>query len=203
MGAREVIRQLFYLGVYCLVALSSFVWLSYIRAPIDWLVLAEGAALIILGLSGIILLTYFLRNYRPRELVVVLPGVFAMFVGMVILWLTQMLLLRFVFSSVFIAVFIVVYNFVLYFEDIFPPQHSHRELMHHRYIEYGRTLFWTVVVILIAYHAWEMQAEVYKQFRTQLSDVPALLQLVSVFGAGGCLAFLAFHNKLSEIERQK
>jgi len=102
--------------------------------------------------------------------------------------------------------FIGAFSFMVYFEDVNQSRNGHPELMHHRYIEYGRTFFWVVTIFVVAYLAWELQARGTAEdvgVPWALANIWEAIQLLSVVGFGGVLVFLGFHTKLSKIEKLK
>ncbi|MCL0057785.1 hypothetical protein M1N05_01775 [Dehalococcoidales bacterium] len=137
----SLLKATLLLGTYWLIAAPSFIWTSYMLTPFGWIRLIGAIGLLLLSLLLIILLTKFLKNNPIKELVVSVPLLVSLIGSLLILWLLDVMVARFVVLAILLSLFIGVFNFVLYFEDIKQPNDGHTELLHHKYLEYGRSFF--------------------------------------------------------------
>jgi hypothetical protein len=153
--------------------------------------------MIVIDALAIVLFARFLRGRQPRELLPSVSGVFALGFMVAIVYLLEKHDAFRLFLCLFFAIAIMAYDTVLYFEKIIKSNTSTKELIHNRYLVYGRTAFWLAAFILVAFTAAIIQTG-------GLKAVPAmdiLIPSTSIYGGGLLLVFLGFHVRLVEIEQ--
>lgn len=200
--------SLILLGLYWVIASSSFVWRSLSSADIDYsevLKIMECSAWIFLALVMMLRAVYLFRENSLSVLFfpVVIPalGLFK------IINVMQSFYLRSAFCAIAVLGCITMFNFILYFENkegfSSDGGSSSQALMHHRYVEYLRSFLWIAIFGVVAFLQWELQwakAVVTPPTDFQFAVIGGLLQLSSVIGIGMCLIVYAFHVRLVEIE---
>jgi hypothetical protein len=189
-------KELTFLAVYWIIAASSFVWIPYMAFRLSWTVLTESIVVLVLSTTALLLVTYFTAQKPSKEAFIISSLAIALLALLLLSWLTVSFAVRYVFCAFWATFFVGTYNFVLYFEDFVPKDKPRADLAHRRYLEYGRTFFWLMLVTLIGYLTWELYA-----FGWNVSSgTLALLQMVSIFGIGAGIIVWAFHKKLRQIE---
>ncbi len=202
----SILKALTLLGFYWLISASSFIWASIIAKEYNWMRILLVIGLLLVVLSLIILFTLLLKKYLVKELVVAIPILISLAGIFLILWILDVIVTRFIVLSMITSTYIGVFLFLQFYEDTKQSCNENAELAHRRYLEYGRSFFWTILIILISYLAWEIQAFSPRSgneepFPFILGNLGEALQLFIVVAVGGGLVFLGFHYKMREIEK--
>lgn len=199
-------KELTFLAVYWIIAASSFVWMPNIAFHLSWPVLAESIVTLVLSTTALLWATYFAAQKPSKEVFIISSAAIALLALLLLSWLTVSFSLRYVFCAFWATFFVGTFNFVLYIEDFVLKDKPRADLAHRRYLEYARSFFWLMLVTLIGYLTWELNAFGWNVpgFPPIDSDASSgtlgLLQLASIFGVGVGIIVWAFHKKLRQIE---
>jgi len=189
---------------YWIVAVSSFVWIPCLAVPFTGMRLIVSVVVVVLSTILLWCVTYIGTKRDWKAKLIVSTVVLALLVTLFLSWFTTASFgVRYVFSALSVAFFVGSFDYILYFDDLSPRTKVNMELLHTRYLEYGRTLFWLILITLSAYITWEFsvigRSDV-ETGSTWRAGVLGLLQISSVFAGGGIITIIAFDRKLRQIE---
>ena len=204
----SILKALVLLGTYWTFSAYPFIWIPLSANGYCWVRILLVNILLPFILIALIISINFFEKFRIKEWVVLIPILISLVGTSLILWLMDAIVTKFIVLSIITSIYIGVFLFLQFYENVTQSSNKNIDLIHIRYLEYGRSFFWVIVIVLVSYLAWEIQifnlndpAE--QSFPFEINKLWEALLLFWVVAVGFGIVFLGFHYNLHEIENIK